>query len=88
MKITLDLRSTPSRLVFTNASHDDYLHIIDELLVEYNDKMSDQRNRLRYRYIPGPLNLEGKEYWLRHFCQIHQLEINEVERSYPPMPAN
>jgi hypothetical protein len=86
MKIVLDLRSKPSRLIFTDDSHASFLNIIDELLGKYNNKLADQRNKLIYRYTPGPLNLLGQEKWLRHFCAVNDLQINDVERSYSPMP--
>jgi hypothetical protein len=86
MKIVLDLRSKPSRLVFTNYSHDYVVSIIVELMSKYNSKLGDQRCRLTYTYIPGPLNLLGQEESLRHFCTVNDLEISGTERSYPPMP--
>jgi hypothetical protein len=86
MKVTLDLTGKPSRLIVEDISHDEALDIITDSLHNYNIQMADPDNKLKYRYVPGPLNIIGKERWLRNFCELNKWEM-DVLYPFAPMPA-
>lgn len=57
MRAILDLTTKQSRLVFEGLSHSEALHVIDTHLESYNKRLADKDYRLKYQYIPGPLNI-------------------------------
>lgn len=86
MKITLDLtHPKDSRLYITDVSHSEALHIIDDLLDEFNDKLANKEHALKYMYIPGPLQIFGKEKWIRLFATVNHFDL-EIKYNFPPMP--
>lgn len=85
MKIILDLSGKNPTLVFSDISHSQALDIIDNTMTDYNERLADKSNKLRYRYIPGPLTIFGTQVWLRLFCELNDMPF-EVKYSFPPMP--
>lgn len=87
MKVQLNLINKPSSLEFGWMPHEEALSIIDNLLCNYNDLHADKSNRLTYRYIPGNLEIRGKQEWLRHFCLLNKIDF-DVKYSFPPIPQH